>query len=117
MIRFAFGAVVLLALGVTAAWLAGHSGILALEVADLRIETTVVTATVATALLILVSVALHHLWRWLRRSPGSFGASRAARQRRRLDRGPRRLRPPPSRPASDSPARPRSTTRGSSGSR
>jgi HemY protein len=82
MIRFAFGAVVLLALGVAAAWLAGHSGILALEVADLRIETTVVVATVATALLILVSVVLHHLWRWLWRSPGSFGASRAARQRR-----------------------------------
>jgi HemY protein len=82
MIRFAFGAVVLLVIGFAAAWLASHSGVLALEIADLRIETTVVTATVATGLLILVSVVLHHMWRWLWRSPGSFGASRAARQRR-----------------------------------
>ena len=82
MIRFAAACLIVLACGAGAAWLAGHSGILALQVGDFRIETKVVTAAAAVAFLLLVAILLHHFWRWLWRSPGHLGASRAAKRRR-----------------------------------
>ena len=82
MIRFAGLCVAVLAIAAAAAWLAGHSGVMALEIGDLRIETRVVTAAAAVAVLIFVAILLHHGWRWLRRSPTHLGASRTARRRR-----------------------------------
>jgi HemY protein len=82
MIRFAMACIIVLAIGAGAAWLAGHSGVMALEVGNVRIETRVVTAAAVVALLVLAAVILHHAWRWLWRGPGHIGASRAARRRR-----------------------------------
>ena len=82
MIRFAAACIVVLACGAGVAWLAGHSGILALQVGDFRVETRVVTAAAAIAFLVLIAILLHHFWRWLWRRPGHIGASRTAKRRR-----------------------------------
>lgn len=82
MIRFAIASLVVLALGIGLAWLAGHSGGVVLEIGDLRVETTVLAAAVAVAFVIFVSVLAHHAWRWLRHGPSRFGSSRASRRRR-----------------------------------
>ena len=76
----------LLAVAVTAAWLADHPGDIALDWGQFRIETSVAVAGALIFVVVVLSLALYRFWRWLVQGPTAWRQRRQdGRQRRGFD--------------------------------
>jgi HemY protein len=88
MIRAVIVLVMLAVVGVTAAWLAEYPGQVAVNWSGWRIDTSIVAAVFALAIVAGVSAALYRGWVWMR---GGAGRRAAARQNGRRAQGYRVL--------------------------
>ena len=73
----------LAALGVAAAWLADHPGLISMEWGGRRIETSTAVAATAVLILLIIVAALYRFWRWLATSPMALSHLRAEGRRRK----------------------------------
>ena len=83
MIRFAFGFLIVAAIAGFIAWLAGISGTVSIDIGDYRMESSLLAAFAALAIVAAVSGSLARLYGWFRTGPRRFLAARAAERHRR----------------------------------
>jgi HemY protein len=83
MIRVALFLVLIVVFALAAVWLADRPGDVVITWQGLRIETSVMVATVAVAALMCVAIFLWSLWRLLTRAPARATVALAERRRRR----------------------------------
>jgi len=81
MFRLISGFAVVGLLALAAAWFAARPGSVALDWQGYRVETTLAVTVIAVAILMVASVAVYRIWRWIVRGSG-LGAARAERRRR-----------------------------------
>ncbi|MCW5750435.1 MAG: heme biosynthesis protein HemY [Alphaproteobacteria bacterium] len=83
MIRLIFLVLVVLALGIGAAWLAEAPGRLALDWHGYRIETSAAAAVVLALAFAFAMALLYRFWLFVRQGPSAFGAARRETRRRK----------------------------------
>lgn len=83
MIRLVVLVLVVLALGIGAAWLAETPGRLALDWHGYRIETSAATAAILALFFAFVMALLYRFWLFVRQGPSAFGAARRETRRRK----------------------------------
>ena len=70
-------------LGIAAAWLADHPGLISVQWGGRRIETSPAVAVSALLVLLIVVAAIYRFWRWLLTSPMALSTLRAEGRRRK----------------------------------
>ncbi|NQV80693.1 MAG: heme biosynthesis protein HemY, partial [Alphaproteobacteria bacterium] len=75
--------ILLIVLGVLAAWIADRPGQLGLDWQGYRVEMPVGLGIGAALVLMMVAAALYQVWRWVRRGPADLAQARAKRRHNR----------------------------------